>query len=93
MSADDLKGKAEEALERQRRALAAAVNGAELLDELHRAVTRYVVFPTPEAADAAVLWIAASHTNDIATGQAVVTIAPTDKAFKTTGMQDWKKIG
>ena len=61
MTADDLKGQAERALERQRRARAGAVNGAELLEELHAAVTRYVVFPGPEAADAAVLWIAASH--------------------------------
>jgi hypothetical protein len=36
-------------------------DGAHLLDELHTAVTRYVVLPTPEAADAVVLWIAASH--------------------------------
>jgi Protein of unknown function (DUF3631) len=61
VTADDLKGRAEAALERQRQARAAATNGAELLDELHAAVTRYVVFPAPEAADAAVLWIAASH--------------------------------
>jgi Protein of unknown function (DUF3631) len=35
--------------------------GAELLDELRAAITRYVVFPTPEAADAVTLWVAASH--------------------------------
>jgi hypothetical protein len=35
--------------------------GARLLDELHRALTRYVVLPSPEAADAVVLWIAATH--------------------------------
>jgi hypothetical protein len=58
---DELKGRAEAALERQRQAGAAAINGAQLLDELHAAVTRYVVFPSSEAADAAVLWIAASH--------------------------------
>jgi hypothetical protein len=58
---DELKGRAEAALERQRQARAAAINGAQLLDELHAAVTRYVVFPSSEAADAAVLWIAASH--------------------------------
>jgi hypothetical protein len=61
VSADDLKGKAEAALARQRRVRAASVDGAELLDELHAAVTRYVVFPSSEAANAAVLWIAASH--------------------------------
>jgi hypothetical protein len=36
-------------------------DGAHLLDELHAALTKYVVLPSPEAADAAVLWIAASH--------------------------------
>jgi hypothetical protein len=36
-------------------------DGAHLLDELHDALTKYVVLPGPEAADAVVLWIAASH--------------------------------
>jgi Protein of unknown function (DUF3631) len=36
-------------------------DGAHLLDELHAALTRYVVLPGPEAADAVVLWIAATH--------------------------------
>ena len=35
--------------------------GAPLLDELHAALTRYVVLPSPEAADAIVLWITATH--------------------------------
>jgi hypothetical protein len=35
--------------------------GAGLLAELHAALTRYVVLPSPEAADAVTLWIAASH--------------------------------
>jgi uncharacterized protein DUF3631 len=35
--------------------------GAELLDELHEALTRYVIFPSPAAADAATLYIAATH--------------------------------
>src|SRR6266498_5917825 len=35
--------------------------GASLLSELHAALTRYVVLPSPEAADAVTLWIAASH--------------------------------
>jgi Protein of unknown function (DUF3631) len=35
--------------------------GAPLLAELHAALCRYVVFPSPEAADAVALWIAASH--------------------------------
>ncbi|MFD7655453.1 DUF3631 domain-containing protein [Actinosynnema sp. NPDC059797] len=38
-----------------------ASTGAALLDELHAALTRYVVMPSPEAADAVVLWIAATH--------------------------------
>ncbi len=36
-------------------------DGAELLDELHAAFGRYVVFPSPEAHDATVLWCAATH--------------------------------
>jgi hypothetical protein len=35
--------------------------GAHLLDELSRALTSYVVLPSPEAVDAVVLWIAATH--------------------------------
>jgi Protein of unknown function (DUF3631) len=35
--------------------------GASLLAELHAALTRYVVLPSPVAADAVTLWIAASH--------------------------------
>src|SRR5205814_9576351 len=38
-----------------------AGEGVRLLDQLHAALTRYVVFPTPEAADAVTLWIAATH--------------------------------
>jgi len=37
------------------------VSGAQVLGELHAALTRYVILPSPEAADAVVLWIAASH--------------------------------
>jgi hypothetical protein len=36
-------------------------NGAELLNKLHAAFGRYVVFPSPEAHDAVVLWCAATH--------------------------------
>jgi hypothetical protein len=39
-----------------------ARTGAALLDELHAALTRYVVFPSAHAADAVTLWVAASHT-------------------------------
>jgi len=35
--------------------------GAALLAELHAALCRYVVFPSPEAAAAVTLWVAASH--------------------------------
>jgi hypothetical protein len=37
------------------------LDGAALLDELHAALSRYVILPSPEAADAVVLWTAASH--------------------------------
>jgi hypothetical protein len=36
-------------------------DGAELLDELHAAFGRYVIFPSIEAHDATVLWCAATH--------------------------------
>jgi len=39
----------------------ADLDGAQLLAELHSALTRYVILPSPEAADAVVLWIAATH--------------------------------
>jgi hypothetical protein len=35
--------------------------GPALLDLLHTALTTYVILPSPEAADAVTLWIAASH--------------------------------
>jgi hypothetical protein len=38
-----------------------AVDGAVLLGELHQALGYYVIFPSPEAADAVVLWTAATH--------------------------------
>ncbi|RSM59482.1 hypothetical protein DMB66_27750 [Actinoplanes sp. ATCC 53533] len=40
---------------------AAPVDGAALLAELHAAVLRYLVMPSPESTDAVVLWIAATH--------------------------------
>jgi hypothetical protein len=36
-------------------------DGAVLLKELHAALCRYVVFPSPQAADAVTLWVAATH--------------------------------
>ncbi|MER7003550.1 DUF3631 domain-containing protein [Dactylosporangium sp. NPDC000555] len=36
-------------------------SGADLLDALHDAITRYVILPTPETVDAVALWIAATH--------------------------------
>jgi hypothetical protein len=38
-----------------------ALEGAEILNRLHAAFGRYVVFPSPEAHDATVLWCAATH--------------------------------
>jgi hypothetical protein len=38
-----------------------APNGAGLLEGLHGALTRYVIFPSPQAADAVTLWTAATH--------------------------------
>jgi Protein of unknown function (DUF3631) len=37
------------------------VDGAALLDAVRHALVRYVVLPTPHAADAVTLWIAATH--------------------------------
>src|SRR5438874_7989668 len=39
----------------------APVDGAGLLDELRSALTRYVILPSPAAADAVTLWIAATY--------------------------------
>jgi hypothetical protein len=36
-------------------------SGAGLLEGLHAALTRYVIFPSPQAADAVTLWTAATH--------------------------------
>jgi Protein of unknown function (DUF3631) len=38
-----------------------AVDGASLLGELRQAFTRYVILPSPQAADAVTLWTAATH--------------------------------
>lgn len=37
------------------------IEGTAILDRLHKALTTYVILPSPEALDAVVLWIAASH--------------------------------
>ncbi|GLY26828.1 DUF3631 domain-containing protein [Kineosporia sp. NBRC 101731] len=39
----------------------AEINGAELLDRVRAAVTRYVILPSDAATDAFVLWVAATH--------------------------------
>jgi hypothetical protein len=39
-------------------------DGERMLRSLHKALTRYVVFPSPEAADAVTLWIVATHAQD-----------------------------
>ncbi|NAS21968.1 DUF3631 domain-containing protein [Herbidospora sp. NEAU-GS84] len=38
-----------------------AASGADLLDELRAALTRYVILPSEHAADAVTLWVAATH--------------------------------
>ncbi|HEV8566661.1 MAG TPA: DUF3631 domain-containing protein, partial [Actinoplanes sp.] len=38
-----------------------AADGAAILDRLHAIISRYVILPSPEAIDAVVLWIAATH--------------------------------
>ncbi|WP_083459957.1 DUF3631 domain-containing protein [Jiangella muralis] len=35
--------------------------GAELLDDVRTAITRYCILPTPETVDATVLWVATTH--------------------------------
>src|SRR5690242_8624788 len=45
-------------------AAADPADGAQLLADLHAALTRYVILPTPEAAVAVALWIAATHAQD-----------------------------
>ena len=42
-------------------ALGGKLTGDEVLDQVHAAFSRYVIFPSPEAADAVVLYVAASH--------------------------------
>lgn len=37
------------------------LNGARVLDKVHKVLTRYVILPSPEATDATALWIAATH--------------------------------
>jgi hypothetical protein len=41
--------------------MTATTRGTELLDAVHAALTKYVVLPSPQAADAVTLWIAATH--------------------------------
>lgn len=45
-------------------ALGGPLTGPELLDQLHARLVKFVVFPTPEAAHATTLWIAATHAQD-----------------------------
>lgn len=37
------------------------IDGAAILDQVHAAITRYLILPSAEAVDAVVLWIAATH--------------------------------
>jgi Protein of unknown function (DUF3631) len=43
------------------KSLDVVIDGAALLDEVHAMLTRYIVFPCPEAADAAALYAATTH--------------------------------
>jgi hypothetical protein len=40
-------------------------DGAALLDELHAVLGKYVIFPTPDARDAATLWTATTHAQQV----------------------------
>jgi hypothetical protein len=57
---DEVAQKAMRDLERAR-VVPPQVNGAQVLDEVHSALTKYVAFPSLEAADAVTLFIAATH--------------------------------
>jgi hypothetical protein len=59
-------------------------DGAQLLDDLHALLTRYVVLPSPAATDAVVLWIAATHAIDsIAHATRLVIKSPEKRCGKT----------
>jgi len=53
--------------------------GAAILDRLHAALTKYVILPSPEAIDAAVLWIAATHAQPAWTYAARLVIKAPEK--------------
>ncbi|GID94560.1 DUF3631 domain-containing protein [Amorphoplanes digitatis] len=53
--------------------------GAAILDRLHAALTRYVILPSAEAVDAAVLWIAATHAQPAWTYAARLVIKAPEK--------------
>jgi hypothetical protein len=59
-------------------------DGAEVLDEVRAILTRYVVFPTPEAADAATLYAAATHVaNDLEFASRLVIKSPVKRCGKS----------
>ncbi|SNY53717.1 DUF3631 domain-containing protein [Paractinoplanes atraurantiacus] len=53
--------------------------GAAILDRLHATLTRYVILPSAEAIDAAVLWIAATHAQPAWTYAARLVIKAPEK--------------
>ena len=55
------------------------LTGAQLLDAVRDALTRYVVLPTAEAADAVTLWIAATHAQPAWAHAARTSAAPTPR--------------
>ncbi len=63
---------------------AAEVDGAHLLDDLRGTLLRFVVFPSDHAADAATLWLAASHAQDAwETATRFVVKSPLKRCGKT----------
>jgi hypothetical protein len=60
------------------------VDGAAVLAAVHEALTRYVVFPCPEAADAAALYAAATHAaNDLEFASRLVIKSPVKRCGKS----------
>ena len=58
--------------------------GEEILGEVHAMLTRYVVFPTPEAADAVTLYAAATHVaNELEFASRLVIKSPVKRCGKS----------
>jgi hypothetical protein len=71
-----------------------AVDGAALLAEVRAMVCRYLVMPSPEAADAVVLWIAATHAQPVwEHATRLVITGPTKQCGKSRLMDLIKEFG